>query len=81
MPHPLVGIAALVALYAFCLLLSYFFTFIYDKRESKDKKEDDEERVFRIESPRKRRRKRLKKPTVIIRGRIIDDQTENGSEF
>lgn len=82
MPHPLVGIAALVALYAFCLLLSYFFTFLYDKRDRKDKNEDDEEQIFRIERPRRRRRKRTNKPTVTIRGRIIgDDETEKGSEY
>lgn len=77
MPHPLVGIGALVALYAFCLLLSYFFTFIYDKRDKKDTNENDEEQIFHIESPHRRRRKRAKKPTVTIRGRIIgEEETE-----
>lgn len=77
MPHPLVGIAALVALYAFCLLLSYFFTFIYDKRDKTDTNEKEDERIFRIESPRRRRRKRAKKPAVTIRGRIVgEEETE-----
>lgn len=79
MPHPFAGIAALVALYAFCLLFSFSVCIVYGKRE-KQKVENDGETVFRIQAPRRRRR-RSKQNAITIRGRIInDDDVQNLSK-